>query len=296
MIEFFRRALELDRRIIYAIVFMCVLLPMIFPVRLDFAVTEEVQRAYDDIETLEAGNAVLISCDYGASTIPENQTMYVALLHQCFRKKLRPIILTLVDYGPGMAQRGLKTVLESKDPQGNLYYPDLRDGTDYVFLGFKPGGASVMLGMGQSFIATFPTDYYGDSTARMPLFKEITALGDCSYIFDIAAVGYPEVWVAYASEREKVPMSVDCTAVSVAQYYPYYQAGQFRGLVGGMKGAAEYEKLVGMEKIIGRIPDATKGMPSQNAVHIFIVISILVANFMYLAVRRSEARPRRRSR
>jgi hypothetical protein len=293
LIDFLRRALELDRRVLYAIVFLCVLLPLLFPVKVDFTPTTEVKRAYDDIEALQPGSAVVISCDYGPSTIPENYTFYEALLHQCFRKKLRPIIMTLVDYGPGLCQRGLREVLHSTDAQGALRYPDLVPGEDYVFLGFKPGSSSVMLGIGQSFIVTFPTDYSGNSTARMPLFREINALGDCSYIVDIAAVGMPEIWVPYASEREKVPLSVNCTAVSVAQYYPYYQAGQFRGLVGGMKGAAEYEKLVGMEEILGRTPDATKGMPAQNAVHIFIVLSIIVANVMFFLVHRDEQHQRR---
>jgi len=293
MIEFMRRFLNLDRRIIYAIVFFCVLLPLIYPIRAKFTPTEEVKRAYNAIEALEPGSAIIISCDYGPSTMPENYTFYVALLHQCFRKQLRPIILTLVDYGPGLCLRGLKEVLESKDSQGKLLYPDRQAGRDYVFLGFKPGSTSVMLGIGQSFTATFPNDYQNQPTTTMPIFREITALGDCKYIVDIAAVGLPEFWLPYASAREKVPMSVNCTAVSVAQYYPYYTAGQFQGLVGGMKGSAEFETLVGMEQITGKIPDATRGMPAQNAVHIFIVLSIILANVMHISVRRADLSARR---
>jgi hypothetical protein len=293
MIEFMRRFLDLDRRIIYAIVFFCVLLPLIYPLRMAITPTEEVKRAYNAIEALEPGSAVIISCDYGASTMPENYTFYTALLHQCFKKQLRPIVLTLVDYGPGLCLRGLKEVLEAKDAQGKLLYPNLVAGTDYAFLGFQPGSTSVMLGIGQSFTATFPTDYEGRQTSQMPLFKEINALGDCKYIVDIASVGLPEYWLPYASAREKVPMSVNCTAVSVAQYYPYYQAGQFEGLVGGMKGSAEYETLTGMEQILGHIPDATRGMPAQNAVHIFIVLSIILANVMHISVRRADIKARR---
>jgi hypothetical protein len=293
MIEFMRRFLNLDRRVIYGIVFFCVLLPLIFPVRMAITPTEEVKRAYNAIEALEPGSAVIISCDYGASTMPENYTFYIALLHQCFRKQLRPIIMTLVDYGPGLCLRGVKEVTEAKDAQGNLLYPDLKAGRDYAFLGFQPGSTSVMLGIGQSFTATFPTDYEGNQTKQMELFREINALGDCKYIVDIAAVGLPEFWLPYASAREKVPMSVNCTAVSVAQYYPYYQAGQFQGLIGGMKGSAEYETLVGMEQIEGRIPDATRGMPAQNAVHIFIVFSIILANVMHISVRRADINARR---
>jgi hypothetical protein len=273
--------LGLDRRIIYLIVFMCVLFPLLFPLELPFTSTHEVETAYNAVEELEAGSVVLISCDYGASTIPENYTMYIALLHQCFRQGLRPVVMTLVDYGAALADKGLREVLETAGSDGNLLYPGLEYGKDYAFLGFKPGSTSVMLGIGQSFTSTFPKDYSQNNTREMPLFREVTSLKDVDLIFDIASVGLPEFWVPYASERENVPLAVSCTAVSAAQYYPYYQAGQFTGLVGGMKGAAEYEQLVGMKEILGRTPDATRGMDAQTAVHVFIVLAIIIANIMY---------------
>lgn len=277
--------LNLDRRIIYLIVLVCVFVPLVKPLGLPVTPTEEVRRAYNDIENLEPGSVVLISCDYGAATMPETHTMYLALLHHCFRNKLRMVIISLVAQGAALANKGLEEVLATTDSQGNLVYPDAVYGVDYVNLGYKAGGTAVMLGIGQSFGSTFPQDINNTPIEEFPLLKEITSLGDCDYIFDIASVGYPEFWVSYGSERENVPMSVNCTAVSTAQYYPYYLAGQFRGLVGGMKGAAEYEVLVGMKETIGRTPDATKGMDSQTVVHIFIVFAIIIANFFYFMLR-----------
>ena len=285
--------LNMDRRIIYLIIFLCVLLPLLWPLQIPFSTTQEVRDAYEDIENLERGDVVLISCDYGPSTIPENYTMFIALLHQCFRKELRPIVLTLVPAGASLASKGLDEIVYSLDSNGDRRYPDLVYGRDYAYLGYKPGGTAVMLGIGQSFKTTFPKDFEQRRLSEMPLFDEITALGDVAYIFDIASVGYPEYWVSYASEREGIPLSVNCTAVSAAQYYPYYQSRQFRGLVGGKKGTAEYEQLVGMEEILGRIPDASRGMDSQSAVHIFIVLAIIVANFFYLLKARSADADRR---
>jgi hypothetical protein len=285
--------LNVDRRIIYAIVLLCVALPLLFPLKIKFSPTREVRDAYDDIQALEPGSVVLISCDYGPASMPETHPMFIALLHQCFRLKLRPIILTLVPDGPGLALHGLQGVLEARDAQGNKLYPELHSGVDYSYLGYKPGGSAVMLGIGQSFTATFPQDYAGNPTRPQPLFKEVQALGDVAYIFDIASVGYPEVWLPYAAAREKKPMSVSCTAVSVAQYYPYYASRQFRGLIGGMKGTAEYELLTGTEQVLRRVPDATRGMDAQSLVHIFIVLSIVFANILLLIDRRYKLADRR---
>ncbi len=60
-----------------------------------------------------------------------------------------------------------------------------------------------------------------------------------------------------------------------------------------MKGSAEYELLMGMEEILGRVPDATRGMDAQSLVHIFIVFSIIVANVLYFLDRRYKALDRR---
>ena len=65
----------------------------------------------------------------------------------------------------------------------------------------------------------------------------------------VSSVAMPEYWVTYGVQRANVPLAVSCTAVSTVQYYPFYKAGQFVGLVNGMKGSAEYEKLVGIEQI-----------------------------------------------
>lgn len=280
-----RIILNLDRRIIYLVVMICVFVPLVKPLGLPVTPTEEVRRAYQDIEDLEEGSVVLISADYGAATMPETHTMFLALVHQCFRNKLRMIVISLIPQGAALADNGLVEVLETTDAQGNLVYSDVVYGEDYVNLGYKAGGVAVMLGIGQSFSATFPQDFNNTDIEEFPLLKEITALGDCDYIFDVASVGYPEFWVSYGSERENVPLSVNCTAVSTAQYYPYYLSGQFSGLVGGMKGAAEYEVLIGMKEIIGKTPDATKGMDSQTVVHIFIVLAIIMANFFYFKMR-----------
>ena len=42
---------------------------------------------------------------------------------------------------------------------------------------------------------------------------------------------------------------------------------------------------------IGRIPDATKGMDAQSAVHLFIVLAIIIANILYIRLGRQEQRP-----
>lgn len=287
--RFTQMILNLDRRFIYVAIFLCVLIPMLAPIGFQVKVTPEVQKGFDLIQGLPAGSPVLISVDFGPSAIPENYPVLVSVLHQCFRKKLRPILLSLIPDGRGMATKGLNEVLTAKGPDGELLYPDLQSGRDFSFLGYKSGNQAVMVGVGQSFSATFPTDSEGNATASQTLFQQVRSLKDIKVLVNTASVGMPETWLPYGAAKFGIPMVVSCTAVSTVQYYPYYGSGQFVGLLGGMKGAAEYEKLVDLAGITGKPGKATAGMDAQAVSHLFIVLAIVLANICFFIERRRAA-------
>jgi hypothetical protein len=56
------------------------------------------------------------------------------------------------------------------------------------------------------------------------------------------------------------------------------------GLLGGMAGAAEYEKSTGV------LGPATKGMDAQSSAHVFIMFLILLGNAIYFARRNAQGR------
>jgi len=120
-----RAILDLDRRIIYVVVFVLVLTPLLYPLKLPITMTPEVQQAYQMVEDLKPGQAILISVDFGPSTAPECLPVYVSILHQCFRKKIKPIVMSLTPDGRGMAIRGLNMVTQGTDKDGKLLYPAL---------------------------------------------------------------------------------------------------------------------------------------------------------------------------
>ena len=88
------------------------------------------------------------------------------------------------------------------------------------------------------------------------------------------SAGFPgtKEWVQQVQGRFHLPMVSGCTAVSAPEYYPYLQSGQLRGLLGGMAGAAEYEKARGEKG------SATKGMDAQSLAHVFVALCIIMGN------------------
>jgi hypothetical protein len=78
--------------------------------------------------------------------------------------------------------------------------------------------------------------------------------------------------VQQVQARFHIDMVAGVTAVSAPEYYPYLQSKQLLGLLGGMAGAAEYEKARGEKG------SATRGMDAQSVAHYFVALCILLGN------------------
>jgi hypothetical protein len=96
----------------------------------------------------------------------------------------------------------------------------------------------------------------------------------------LASTAVGEGWVIYPGARYGLTVLLGLTAVYTADMQPFYQSGQVKGMLGGLKGAAEYEKR------IGRFGDGTNGMRSQKLVHYMIIGFIVIGNVAYWLTRR----------
>jgi len=277
------RLLRLDRRVIFACVFLGVVVPLLVEFHLPIGATPPVQAVYDALERqVEAKQRplVLVCFSYGASTEPEMQPMARALLRHLFGRNARVLAMCLWPEAPGMAQEALQTTAAEF---GRVY------GRDYVFLGYKPGASSVILNMGQSFADTFPADASGTRVDSLEVTRSIRNLGSVDLVIDLAAGDSVEYWwIPYGQEKFGFPLVAGCTAVMAPDLYPFLQSGQLTGVVGGLAGAAEYESLVGSPGA------ATAGMRAQSVTHVIIVLFVLGGNAGYLVTRRRHGMRRER--
>jgi hypothetical protein len=267
MHDFACRMLSLDRRLIFLLIGVVTLLPLLYPVGLPIRVSPEVRKVYDYIESLPEGAVFLLSLDFDPASKPELYPMSIALLRHAFRKHLRVLGMTLWITGTSMAESVFSQVAQENGKE---------KGKDYVFLGYGPGGANVIISMGQDLYATFPTDYYGARTTELPMLHDVQTLRDVQYTVSLSA-GTPgvETWYLYGKEKYGFELGGGCTAVSAPGLYPLIDTGQINGLLGGLRGAAEYETLLNMK---GK---ATAGMDAQSATHFLIIFLIVVCNLFY---------------
>jgi len=267
------------RRTVFLFVGIAVVLPFFMSIQQDIKESPEVRSLYNAVMDLKPGSKVLVSLDYDPPSAPELQPMAESFFMLCFKRELKVIVMGLWPQGPQQAELALQKVLERPD----IAKLNLKYGVDYVNLGFQTGNEFVIQRMGGSFRSMFSTDYYGTPYDSIPLVKNITNFNNIDFSFNLSA-GYPGTieWVQIAVDRYGVKLGAGNTAVQAPQVYPYLRAGQLVGLLGGLNGAAEFEKITG---VIGK---GTKFMVSQSFSHVIVIAFIIIGNAAYFLGQKRE--------
>jgi hypothetical protein len=108
------------------------------------------------------------------------------------------------------------------------------------------------------------------------------------------SAGYPgtKEWVQYAATAypEDIHIVAGCTGVQAPLLYPYIP-NQLPGLLGAIKGAAEYEALVleaypPSEENEGKYTEGIRRMGPQLVAHLLIIGLIVLANVIYFIERK----------
>ncbi len=282
--------LNIDRRVIFIVIGAVLIIPIIFPFGFRTPVTRPTQKLFDAVEAIPPkSKALTLSIDYDPQTEPELHPMAIALLRHAFAGQRRVLVLALYVQGLGLAEDALTTVVSEFNERATSPEDSIVYGRDYVFLGWQPPPVIPILGMGTSIRKVFPADFYGNRTDALPMMQDIDKYSDMDLLVSISG-GTAPVWYAmYAQSRFGIAVGAGVTAVSVADFFPYLETGQFSGMLAGMKGAAEYEELVASNLGVGGRTKAQEGMSSQAAAHIAIMVFVILANIGYIVRRRRSA-------
>ena len=185
-----------------------------------------------------------------------------------------------------MAKDALKTINEEYD---------LVEHEDYVLLGFRPGNEAIVKGLASDLRKVFTVDAAQKPISEIPMMEGINNLNDFQFMFTGSA-GYPGTfeWVQYGADPTGVPLSSGTTSIQVNEVMPYVQSGQLKGILAGMPGAAEYERLVeiklndmGINLVPGK---ASSMMSAQSIAHIMIVLFIVLGNVAYFINRKEKVK------
>ncbi len=281
----FEKLQNLDRRWVFLAMAIAVIVPILFQVTFPEKPSPLVLGAFNKVEELPSGSKVLLALDYDPASKGELDPMATALVAHCCRKGHKLYFSTLWPAAPEMISGVIKRVIESE-------FPDMKYGEDYVNLGFKSGGEGVIIVINTNLRKLYSADEYGTSLDEIPMTKNIKNIQEMDLILNVSA-GQPgtKEWVQYGPKikgtEKRVPVAGGCTGVQAPLLYPYYPQ-QMVGLLGAIKGAAEYEAA-----LVGKYPEFDKPkfkeglrrMAPQLSAHILMVCLIILGNVIFFMKR-----------
>lgn len=280
---------NLDRRWIFLMMLLAVSVPILLQSRFPEKPTGLARVVFDEIERLEEGDRVLMAFDFDPASEGELGPMATAFSYHCARKKLRLYYMALWPVGPQMIDESIRNVIQRD-------FPEMVYGEDYVNLGFKSGGEGVIKVILTDIRQLFTTDALGTSIDAIPMMEGVEDIRQMDLIVSVSAgtAGTKE-WVQYAvtPHPDDLRIVAGCTGVQAPLLYPYIP-DQLPGLLGAIKGAAEYEELVmseyGGEDMPGIYSEARRRMGPQLIAHLLMIALIVAGNVIYFADRRKGVR------
>lgn len=287
---------RIDRRFIFTLVALATILPLLHPINLPSKASPNAVSVFKQIEALQAGDTILMSFDYDPASAPELDPMARAVVRHCFKRGVKIVACALWAQGPPMANKVFRA-LERDRLSGRGDYPDKIYGVDFINVGTHPNYYGALLGMGSDFHNVWKRGMEYESAldeknpvkhASLPLTeyaitKNIRTYNDFKLVFSLTTgeVGITK-YIQVAKTQFGIPVTGGCTAVTALELYPYINSGQLTGLLEGMKGGADYEKM-------SDLPGpkmAMQAMESQSIVHLLVIAFILVANFIHFVEKR----------
>lgn len=228
------------RRLIACALLVALLVPLFVPIAPLSAVSRiptGVAAAHEAIQALPAGATVLVVFDYDAGLAGDLQPVADAYLQQLLACNLRVITVSTLPEGAALADAALERARSA--------HPSAAYGETVLNLGYVAGGEAAVRALAADLAAAAPADYrLTRNTRTFPLLVGITGARDLPLIVvlgrDLTAL---QRWIEQAATPYGTPLLAGVPALLEPALGPYRSAGQLRGIVGGLSGAAAYEQL-----------------------------------------------------
>jgi hypothetical protein len=280
-LTFIERLGTVDRRWIFLMIAIAVIVPLILRYTTAIPPGAMVQTMFDKIEDLPPGSKILMSFDYGPSTVPENQPMANVVTRHCFAREHRMYLMALWPTGARQSQQLIEELIE-------VEFPDKVYGDDWIHLGYKAGNQGLINTLLSDFKAMYTSDLAGSAIDDFPMMEGIRTLRDFDLIVGLGS-GFPgtKEWVQFAGDPGDIPVGGGTTAVMAPLLYPYYPK-QMVGFMGGLQGAAEYEYALvkAYPEYEDRSRIASTSMGPQVTAHLVIIAFVIIGNITFLVERR----------
>lgn len=264
---------RLDRRWIFLSVLAVAVFFVIVPVPMPITPGAPVRALYRAVDAVPDGATVLLGFDYEPGSEIELTPAAIATMRHLWRKNIHLIGISLWPAGSSEARMQFRRVADEMAKEGH----PKKYGVDYVNLGYKSGNAAAIRALASGFSSTFPSDIDGRPVSTLPIMQHVNHFSDIALLitYSVGDPGIKQYVQILGTYGVKIGGAV--TAVNAPEMSPFMASGQLVGLLGGLRGAADYETLMNLPG------EATQGMNVQSFVHLLIAFFIVLSNVVYFA-------------
>ena len=279
--EWLKRLDSIDPRWVYVIMALSLVFPVLKPIGLAISINKETTiPVYNWIESLQPGDIVVGDVSFSGGSEGELGPQLQAWFRHCMQRGVKVIMVAQWNTGERLGYTLLEETAEQLQEEGI----PCEYGVDWVYAGYKPGGTTLWRQMQLDFWeACAETDMLGNSFSDLPLmqrFKKWDKATASDLI--IFAAGDPGVGT-YTTYFPDYNIYVGNVAVQVPGAMNTLRAGQIKGLLAGLPGAAEYELL------LDKAGKAVKLMDAQSMGHAWIMLLVILGNIgFYLGAKERD--------
>jgi len=277
MEEFWVKLQAIDRRYLYAALLLIVVIGLLVPIPLPLAVGPQARGVYESIENADPNKIVLISTLWSASTQGENRPQTRVILEHVMRRRLR---FALIAFGDPQS-----TILAQEVAEGLARQYHYEYGRDWINLGFRADVAGTLKGIVRDLVETCKKDSIQNKPLeQFPVMKGIKNAKDVSVIVEVSASGNYVSWLGLVVGTTDAAFCYAPTSVMAPELYTYIDSGQMKGMLFGIKGAAEYERLLGIKGF------TTRAITPVSLSLVLLFVLIALGNYGMYASRKRGGR------
>lgn len=269
------KLIGVDRRILYLILFLNIAVFLMFPFKMPATITSPARGLYDAVDSLQPNDLVMISSNWSASTMAENQPQLEAIIKHLIRKGARFTLVSNEAQSRDLSKRIAAGVTQSSD---NAEYHTY--GQKWAHLGFVTDLIAAIRGMGSNLSEAVKQDVEGTPIDQLPVLQGAKSLKDYKMVIDVTPSGTLPYWISYRPPNLIVGYAP--TSVMAAEGFTYLDSKQLVGMITGLKGAHEYEQLMG-ETGLGH-----KFINAISFSHVLILLFIGLGNLAMIMARRAQ--------
>jgi hypothetical protein len=283
---------SLPKPALFTVLFVLTTIPLFVTVPVPNNPAEPSLRFYDFVKKLPPDKPVLISSDWTNSTRGESAGEFKALMRMLMRQKIKFCIYSMGDVqAPGVASDAIRMVNDERKKEGD---PEYKRWEDWVSAGYSPGAEVTSNAIENNFKTAFESRKDKNTAGvptpifESPVLANVRRVKDFSAMIIVTGSKTSNIAIERVKSTSLIMM---VTGVMGPESQVYYDSGQVKGLVSGLKGLYDIEEEMAKDPTSKGKTTKDNGAKYYPTLHIaltLLILAVIIGNLgMFLAKRRT---------